>query len=111
METIDKRIVESTKQICRLYHNRVNIKEAVKLMRGQNISAELVKRIYNQLSADVENLMEERFHYYTVESEQYSPFYEIDYWTSRYLLIYADHANQSGLYEITILDLFNDASM
>jgi 3-methyladenine DNA glycosylase/8-oxoguanine DNA glycosylase len=108
METAKKRIVESTKQIWRLYYKRVNVEEAVKSMRGQNISAELVKSIYNQLSADAENLMEDRFYHYTIECSNY---HQINYWTSRYLLIYKSEEYQSASHEINIFDLFNNTSM
>jgi hypothetical protein len=59
METANERILESTRQICNLYHDYIKLEEAVKLMRGQNICAEFVKGIYNQLSADADNLTEE----------------------------------------------------
>jgi ABC-type uncharacterized transport system fused permease/ATPase subunit len=91
---------ERTQQIFRLYYDNVNVNEAVELMRGQNISAEVVKSIYDQLSANAEKL--DRFHYYTTGVNN------ISYWTSRYLLAFSTKAD---FHEIKIIDLFNDKSM
>jgi hypothetical protein len=110
METANERILESTRQICNLYHDYIKLEEAVKLMRGQNIRAEFVKGIYNQLSADADNLTEERFHYYKTPNKKYSEYPRAGYWTIRYLLVYNTEAANPTHYEITIIDLFNDKS-
>jgi hypothetical protein len=112
MEAAEKRIVESTRQISRLYHDGVNFNKAVESMRAQNISADLVKSIYDQLSTDTETLMTDRFHYYTMEGEQnFLPCDNIYYWTSRYLLAYWHRSPDSKLHKIKIFDLFNNRSM
>jgi hypothetical protein len=110
METAKQRLVESTQRICDLYHDHVNVKKAIKLMRDRNVSAALVKTIYAQLSAKSWNLMKKRFYYYTIESETIITDYKLDYWTSRYLLDYNRKADPA-FHEIEIFDLFNDKSM
>jgi hypothetical protein len=97
-------------QISRLYYDGVNIDEAVKSLRSQNISAEVVKSIYDQLSENVEKLTTDRFHYYTIK-DGIKVFTIIDCWTSRYLLNHHYESSNSAFHNIEILDLFNDKSM
>jgi hypothetical protein len=111
MEATGERILESTRQISRLYHDRVNVKQAIKLMRGQSIIPDLVKTVYNQLSWNDEKLMIERFHYYTIETEPYSPYRNFSCWTSRYLFAYRNQPVNSAFHNITIFDLFNNKLM
>jgi hypothetical protein len=112
METTKQRFVESTQRIFELYHDDINVKEAIKLMRDLNITAEVVESIYAQLSAKSWNLMKKRFHYYTIEGEEnFIPGDSIYYWTSRYLLAYNKTSPDSAFHEIKIIDLFNDKSM
>jgi hypothetical protein len=110
MQAAKNYILDSTQQICDLYRNNVNIDEAVELMRRQNISAELVKSVYIQLSKEVSKLMTERFHYYTIKRKQFLPRYNIYYWTSRYLLTYCEKSTNPTLHEIKIDDLFHNKS-
>jgi hypothetical protein len=107
METDEQLIYEVEKQLSRLYYHRFNVDEAIELMRDQNISAELVKNFYNELSTEVEKLTK-RF-YYTEVERCYSD-YVVAYWTRHYLLSYNDITNPS-FHEITIFDIFNNKSM
>jgi hypothetical protein len=75
---------EVTQQIRDLYLHNVNIEEAIELMRDRNISAELVKAIYNQYSIDTEKLKTDRFYYYTINIENYLFMNSYYIWTSRY---------------------------
>jgi hypothetical protein len=109
MANVEQRIFESTRQISRLYHDRVSVNETVKLMRDRNISADLVKAIYNEFSTDAEKTIADRFDYYTIRSEKKLYYYNINYWTSRYLLIRGFKSADS--HEIQIIDVFNDKSM
>jgi hypothetical protein len=104
-----KRLDESTQRISRLYYNNYNVEEAVEIMGRQNISAELVNSIYNELSKDAENSMKNRFYYFTVNIN-YS-FDMVDYWTSRYLFAYGFDSSDSAFHEVTLFDVFNNKSM
>jgi hypothetical protein len=112
MKTDEERIVESTRQIYRLYHDDVNVYQAIKLMRGQRILSGFVEFVYNQLSWNEEKLMEERFNYYSTENGINDSFDCVKFWTSRYLL---SHHTRSLIYnafhKIKIIDLFNNKSM
>jgi hypothetical protein len=107
MEAAEASILESTKQISRLYHDHIDVKKAVKLMRDQNISAEFVKSTYNQLSWNAEKSTMDRFRYYTVLRDKNSYEYTVDYWTSRYLFAYRN----SDFHKIKVIDVFNNKSM
>jgi hypothetical protein len=98
-------------QISRLYHDNVNIEEAVLLIRDWHVSSELVKSIYDQLSKEDDNLMKERFYYYKIARENDSLYRSIYYWTSRYLLVDETVSDNSKFHEIRIFDAFNDKSM
>jgi hypothetical protein len=99
-------------QISRLYHDRVNIDEAIKLMRrSHNISSDLIKFMYDELSEQAEKLITDRFHYYTIEVDETLQSYSINCWTSRYLLRYKNASSDFALHKITIFDAFNDKSM
>jgi hypothetical protein len=106
MEAID----EVEQQISRLYYDNIDTDQAVELMRGQNVSAELVKAIYDQLSADIEK-WRERFNYYTIGSDSGNDFDIVSCWTSRYLLGYHHESPDPDFHEIKIIDVFNDKSM
>jgi hypothetical protein len=113
MEANEKRIDNAKEQISRLYHDRVNIEEAVKLIRDYDISAELVQNTYAQLSENVKNLMAKRFHYYTIDLKN-RPFIRFNAWTTRYLLAYHNYrytSADSDFHDITVFDVFNDTSM
>jgi Zn-dependent M32 family carboxypeptidase len=56
MQAAQERVVKFTRQICDLYHNDVSIYEAIELMRDKDVSSELVKSIYDQLSKEVKDL-------------------------------------------------------
>jgi hypothetical protein len=107
METTD----EVKRQISRLYHDNVYVEEAFTLMEDQNVSAKLVKSIYDQLSKTDEKLIKERFYYYTINPEDVSVYHSIYCWTSRYLLINEAASDESAFHEIKIFDAFNDKSM
>jgi hypothetical protein len=107
MGTID----ELTTFISRLYLDHKNVEEAVESMRGFDISAELVKAIYTQLSNEVDELRDRFYYYYTNEVDKYWLNYRVGYWTSRYLLIEEAVSDKSAFHEIKIIDLFNDKSM
>jgi hypothetical protein len=112
MESEKQAIDESTKRISRLYYDNIDVDEAIELMRDCDISAELVESVYSELSAKVEKLMTDRFHYHTIECEEnFIPCDNIYYWTSRYLLACCNRLSKSALHEIEIFDLFNDKSM
>jgi hypothetical protein len=93
-------------QISCLYHNGINLDEAVELLQPRNISAELVKSTYDELSKSAK-----KFHYYAMDIEEYSFNYNIDYWTSRYFIIYRHYTFDSAFHEIEIIDSFNDKTM
>jgi hypothetical protein len=95
----------------KIFHNNIDAEEAVELMRGQNVSSELVKSIYDQLSKEDDNLMKERFYYYKIARENDSLYRSIYYWTSRYLLVDETVSDNSKFHEIRIFDAFNDKSM
>jgi hypothetical protein len=107
MASENDNIDEVAQVIFNLYYDCVNIEEAVKLMGSQNISAELVKSIYNELSTEIDKLTD-RFYYYTIEVETDDV---ITYWTSRYFLAYRKYSPDSAFHEIKIIDLFNNKSM
>jgi hypothetical protein len=108
MTSAEERLVESTRQISRLYHDNVNVDEAIELMRCQNISAEVVKDFYYHLSTEIDESTE-KFHYYTIEDRE-KFFKRADYWTSRYLFTYDDKSLDYAFHEITIFDSFNNKS-
>jgi hypothetical protein len=101
----------NTQHISRLYHDRIKVGEAVEIMRDYDISAELVKNTYDQLSKDGEKTMMKRFHYYTIKLEKKFFNYNAVYWTSRYLLTYDNHPSDSAFHEVTLFDVFNNKSM
>jgi hypothetical protein len=111
MEHVEQRTDEIERQISRLYHNDVGVRQAVELMQSQGIVAELVETIYDQLSIDAQKLMTERFHYYTINTKNYLVYYHVDCWTSRYLLVYGSKSTNSAFHEIKVIDSFNDKSM
>jgi hypothetical protein len=49
MKTDEENILESTRQVSRLYHDHVTVNKAIELMRDQDINAGFVVGIYNQL--------------------------------------------------------------
>jgi hypothetical protein len=111
MQAAQKHMDELTRQIYRLYHSNVNINKAIKRLRRQNISADLVKSIYDRVSKDAENLMTDRFHYYTMRDGISDYFRVLGCWTNRYLIGYDIESGDSNSREIQIIDLFNDKSM
>jgi hypothetical protein len=110
MEGVKARILESIQQIFNLYETDVNVDETIKLMRDRNISANVVKGIYDQLSEDAKRLMTERFYYYTLEEDLDKDLKRIRWWTSRYLLGYSK-SRDSAFHDITVFDVFNNKSM
>jgi hypothetical protein len=109
MEDGEKRIARLTEQISRLYYNRIGVDKAIESMRDQNISAEFVKGIYNKLSTKFDNFTR-RFYYYIAEVYMKDFFNFIDFWTSRYLLIYPGGLNDPALRDINIFDIFHNKS-
>jgi hypothetical protein len=109
MQATQERILESIQQICDLYHNNIDVDKAAKLMRSQDISAELVKAIYDQLSTKDEKLMMDRFYYYTIEPDFDDNFKNC--WTSRYLITGYSKSLDPDFHDITVFDAFNDKSM
>jgi hypothetical protein len=110
MEAAGEYIVESTELILELYYSHIDVDKAVELLEDEDISAELVKTIYNELSKKVEKLMTDRFHYYTIRADNYSRI-GLNAWTRRYLLVYEKELLNSDFHEITVFDVFNDKSM
>jgi hypothetical protein len=94
---------ESTKEISRLYYGCFDVEEAIILMRHWNISAEVVKNTYNQLSIDAKKSMTKKFHYSTIKVNMNDI---VRYWTSRYLLAYDDASSDPAFHEIKILIYF-----
>jgi hypothetical protein len=111
MEAAEERIVESTRQIYRLYHDGVNVEEAVELMRGQDILSGMVEFIYDQLSWNEEKLITERFNYYSTKHGINNSFDCVKFWTSRYLLSHPARSYNPAFHEIDIIDLFNNKLM
>jgi hypothetical protein len=102
---------ESKQEISRLYYNNLGINEAIESIRDLNISFELVKTIYDQLSKEDEKLLPGKFHYYTIEDYTDDFFKVIRFWTSRYLLVYNFESPDLAFHEIRLIDLFNDKSV
>jgi hypothetical protein len=111
MKTSEESIIESTRQISRLYYDGVNVKKAIEVMRYRGIIADLIESIYNQLSCSDERLKIEKFDYYAIEVDIKRSFDVFVYWTSRYLLAYKTRVFNRTFHEITIIDLFNDISV
>jgi hypothetical protein len=111
VQVAQKRINEVTRQIVRLYHDNISVEKVVELMSDQNISAEFVESIYNELSEDTKKSTTDRFHYYNVDLKEDLFAYTIDCWTSRYLINNDLDQTDSAFHKITIFDLFNDKSM
>jgi hypothetical protein len=101
---------EITERIYFLYLDDYDIHEAVEFMRHRNISAEVVKSVYKQLSAD-DDKMADRFHCYTIKIGNNGYSGKINYWTSRYLIGRESESLNPGFHEITIFDSFNNKSM
>jgi hypothetical protein len=93
-------------QISCLYHNGINLDEAVELLQHRNISAELVKSTYDELFKSAK-----KFHYYAMEIKGDSFNCNVSYWTSRYFIIYRYYTFDSAFHEIEIIDSFNDKTM
>jgi hypothetical protein len=111
METNEPTIDEAKQQISRLYYDNIDVEEAIDVMQDQNVSFEFVRDVYTQLSNEVEKLMMDRFHYYTIKGEQnFILHYNIYYWTSRYLLVFRNRLSKSAIPEIEMIDLFNNKS-
>jgi hypothetical protein len=110
METNENSLDEVKGQISRLYHDGANVDEAVELMRDQNVNAELIKSIYDQLLTDAEKLMTDRFYYYTFEAGIRGHFDRVTCWTSRYLLVYCNTSIGLSFHIIKIIDMLNDKS-
>jgi hypothetical protein len=111
MESDEKRINEVRQQISRFYYDNIDIDEAIERMRDQDISAEFVESVYNQLSEAVEKSMTKRFHYQTVEIGTNNDFDVVSCWTSRYLIGCFNESSDSAFHKIQIIDTFNDKSM
>jgi hypothetical protein len=111
MQATQERVVKFTRLISRLFYDNIDVEEAVESMRSQNVSSELVKAIYTQLSNEVDQLRDRFYYYYTTEVDKYWLNYRVGYWTSRYLLIEEAVSDKSAFHEIKIIDLFNDKSM
>jgi hypothetical protein len=110
METLEKRIIASTRKILRLYHDNVDLYTAAELMQTQDISYNFVKAFYDQLSEDDERQKTQRFNYYTIKPEFSYGIEFVSLWTSRYLLAYYKSYN-SASHHITVIDVFNNKSM
>jgi hypothetical protein len=95
----------------KIFHNNVNVDDLVESMRGQSVSSELVKSIYDQLSKEDDELMKERFYYYKITRKNYLLHRNIYYWTSRYLITGYYKSPDPDFHEIKIFDAFNDKSM
>jgi hypothetical protein len=111
MQADEERINKIEQRISRLYHDNVGFYIIVELMRAQNVSVDVVKPIYDKVSAQAEKLMTERFHYYAIERDVDNHFNIVDSWTSRYLFAYCNRSPDPVFHEITIFDVFNDKSM
>jgi hypothetical protein len=104
METNEKRISS-------LYYDYVNVDEAIELLRDRNISAKLIKSVYNRLSNNATKLTTDQFYYYTIKDSVMNNCLDMfKYWTSRYLLVYSFRLSYSDSHKIKIIDLFNDKS-
>jgi hypothetical protein len=110
MEAAKERVFKSTQQICDFFYDRFNVEEAVELMGDQDINADFVKEIYNQLSTDADKSTKKRYHYFDIKSDNYSAYSEVSCWTSRYLLMYGFGSVDPNSHKIQIVDLFNDKS-
>jgi hypothetical protein len=111
MEADEERIDQAYQEISYLYHYDHNVERAIELMRDQNVSSDLVKSIYNELSRKAEKSRTERFHYYTYKNDMNEYFNVVDCWTSRYLLGYRKYILNPAFHEIKIIDIFNNKSM
>jgi hypothetical protein len=111
MESDEKRINEAKQQIARFYHDNISVEEAVELMRDKDISAEFVERVYDQLSEAAEKSITDRFHYCNIDVKRHPYLYNVNYWTSRYLIDCFNESSDSAFHEITIFDVFNNKSM
>jgi hypothetical protein len=111
MESDEECINGVKQQICRLFYDNISVKEAIKLMRGQNVSLKMIISIYGQLFENANSFMMERFHYYTIEDDINNNFDGVNCWTSRYLLARRNRLSDSAFHEIQMIDLFNDRSM
>jgi hypothetical protein len=94
---------EVTRLISRLYHEEIEVEEAVEFMRYRNISAELVKSVYTELSTKGP-------HYHFIEVSINGSFNVVSCWTSRYLFAYSYQSPDSLFHDIRFFDLFNDKS-
>jgi hypothetical protein len=116
MEAIKERIVELTREVCRLYGDFANVDEAIESMQNQNVSAQFVKGIYEQLSEEADNLTEtcrentEKRKFYSIKEEQ-DRYSNVVAWTSRYFLMFNRENPNSSLHKIIVFDSFNDKSM
>jgi hypothetical protein len=111
MESDKEPIDQVRQQISRFYYDNIDIDEAIERMRDQDISAEFVESVYDQLSKDAEKSMTKRFHYHTIEVGTNSGVDVVSCWTSRYLINYDSDSTDSAFHEIEIIDTFNDKSM
>jgi hypothetical protein len=111
MQATQERVVKFTRLISRLFYDNIDVEEAVESMRSQNVSSELIKSIYTQLSNEVDELRERFFYYYTSKVDKPRLKYRVGYWTSRYLITSYYESSDSAFHEIEIIDLFNDKSM
>jgi hypothetical protein len=112
MKAAHKRMDRSTQRIYLLYHMGVNFVAAVESMRNHNpnISPELVRDIYSELSKESEKFLTKKFHYYTIEDDMNTYFDVVGCWTSRYLFAHNVKSTNRALHEITFFDVFNDRS-
>jgi hypothetical protein len=112
MDAAEESILESTRQIYRLYHDGFDVWEASDLLRDRDISDEMVKSIYDQLSRNAEKLTTGKFHYYTIGRGKNRLYSHVNYWTNRYLVAYRyDQSSDPAFNGITVFDVFNDKSM
>jgi hypothetical protein len=116
MKAIQERLVELTREVCRLYGNSVSVQEAVASMQDQYVSAQFVKGVYEQLSMEANNLTKtsrknaEKHKFYCIQEKQDRYDYVVA-WTSRYFLEFNYEAPDSNSHQIKVFDSFNDKFM
>jgi hypothetical protein len=116
MDAIEERIVELTREVCRLYCDFANVDEAIESMQNQNVSAQFVKGIYEQLSEEANNLTKtcrknaEKHKFYTIEEKEDRCGLVVA-WTSRYFLMLTGEDLSLNSHKITVFDSFNDKFM
>jgi hypothetical protein len=121
METIENRVLELIRTVCRLYYpdrSASDVPIALENEGFRNVSVNFVQAIFDMLSHEANKYMNacfenaEKSNYCTFETDDKYIIRRTVSLSERYFLSHACNGNLSGdFHEITVLDTFHNKSM